>query len=1136
MIRLILERPELPPSLMAFARDEVVIGRGAPGEAPPDWVLPHADVSRRQCRIFRAGEAVLVEPLGAKGNTFLNQRKISAISQIEPGDVVRFGNCTLRLAPEVDEVAGSPKAEGGAARKLRAVETGAEAASGEGAEGADEDLSRRAGRRAEAGGVAGSPGGHVGKSTSEVAGGRARSVDEVGAGEQGRARRVEASAVSSPEGHVGKDTPEVAGGKARGSADDEQARVGEGDEDMSPIVEAAQAWELRGRPSTLLLRGPALQRGRAWLRGESGLGDAGALVRRYVETSLRARRSGWRRACLGLAAIALAIVGGTATADVLAGELALADPPAAEDGARPVCKAAMREQADELARLAGEAGGASGLLLAGHALRVADEGACRHLSSAEATLRQLLAGRRSRTIGALQGGVRTAALRADGRLLAAVDAQGRVHVWDASLGGPAVALADISGPARVLAWSGDLRWLATGGDDGEVALWDAKPYPQVERRLSLPGHRGAISGLAFSRDGAVMASGDERGALRLWDMGGDASGDLLGEVDGLPGALEALTFDASGERLFARAGGEVKVFRVSSSGARRLAPAPSPESDTPITSMAVSLDGRRVATGDATGLVHLWEAGKQGWRPRLVATRPDAVLQVALVPGREGLVVAAADRSLTLVHLAAPLRRGSPPLSNVFDAPVEPTQHLWIDPSGRRAVTVGAGGATEIWDLVGRQAAPLVRLSEQRAPVMALAGGQQSSLLVLGDEDGALRGWDVLVDGGSAGAHVLTDHRAAIDAVALSPGGTTLASAGRDQRVRVWGLDGDGTPAPQVVFQPAAPVQVVAVDPDGRWVAGAAGTTIHVWDVESRTGRGREPVAVLAGHAGEVRQLAFSGGGDWLVSADQAGEVRTWRVSSSGPEAHAPLRVELHQGVWALALAGDYLAVGTGGGDAPGRVHLWPLGEGRADEPPLWTHTRPVTALAFDAAGQRVASGSADGVVSTGALQDGRFQETEGYVLGQDVSALAFAPEREGGATLAIGGAGGRVVLHRPGDRGAPVRRLPTQEAAVTGLAFRGSDEELLVAGQDGVLTLWSLAAEGERALPLTGHSGPITALRADAAGRVVVTAGDDRTLRVWPLEVEALQQLVCRAVGRDLRDDEWVASGPVPAPLCAGR
>lgn len=1181
MIRLIIERPEQPPTLVAFPQAVVVVGRGAAdGEAAPDWVLPFPDVSRRQCRFSVGGPEVFVEGLSERSATYVNGQRIARVTRLRAGDVVCFGRCSVRLA-------GEPAAKV-AAEAVATVEPGPAGGRPTRADGAVAGRGGRAGAAVEGAGPAGSAGAGAGPVGSAAGGGAGRAGGAGAAGTRpgaaGSAGRV-GSAAAEGAGRVGGAAAEGAGrvgsaaaggaGRVGGAAAAGVVRAGGEDggrpggaerrpgaagaaeepgaarpsesgaasdsavpEDMSPIVAQARRWESHGQPPSLLLTGDALRRGRAWLRGGGELGAAGVLVRRFVDVSVRARRSRFQRVGLAAAATALAVLGGSATARMLVpalerGEVVRAG--AKDRGCRPEVAA----QAEALVVRAEQVPDSAGrLVLASHALQVADRGGCRQQARAEPLLRRELAARRSRLLGEVAGPVLAAVGEPDGRFVAVADAAGKVAIWDTQGGVAAVGLDEGSGPADRLAWSGDKRWLATGGSGGEVVVWDVKMLPQAERAHTLPHRRGAITAVAFSPEGSLLASADQRGGLRLWDMGGDARGSLLGEAEGLPGPATQLVFDASAGRLYGQAGGRALVWKLSGPGAKqRLGVAERLQTDGLVTAMAVSLKGDQIVTGDRDGQVFTWSHRGPRWQPRPVVTHAGAVVGVQILAGSDRILSTAADRSLKLTELTAQMRSDSQPLRAEFDALQGVPQHLIVDPSGRRAFTVGATGAPELWDIAARRTDPLVRLTEQRSPVKALAAATQSSSVVTGGEDGSLRVWDLLLDGGSAGAYTLTDHRGTIDAVDFTRQGGTLASVGKDDLVRLWSVDAEGVPASLRVIPAGRAMQQLAVSHDGRWVAGAAGNLLHVWPVEPGE-RGRDAME-RPGHDDDIVRLAFSPDGGWLVSADLKGTVLSWRVGVGGIEQAAQRTASFGAGISALAVSAEHVLAGTGGEqDAAGRVHLWPLGE---DPEPTatWTHSQPVVTVAFDVDGQRVASGSADGSVITRALVRDRFEEREGYNLNEPVKALAYV---NGGDLLAVGGSNGDIAVIDTGPGNVQPRRFRGHTGAVSGLAFAGGPELLLTAGHDGALLLWQLGAwqQGGDAAPprveLSGHSGAITELRVDAAGHVAVTAGADRTLRIWPLETEALHHLTCRVAGRDLTAEERAGAGAIPATLCPAR
>ena len=105
----------------------------------------------------------------------------------------------------------------------------------------------------------------------------------------------------------------------------------------------------------------------------------------------------------------------------------------------------------------------------------------------------------------------------------AADGKAWTWAWGST---PPRSLDRSGGAVRSVAFApGDL-WLAAGGDDGAIALWDPRPWdrdphprsPQASADSSLLGHRSWVSTIAFTAAGDLLASGGEDRRLVIWDM------------------------------------------------------------------------------------------------------------------------------------------------------------------------------------------------------------------------------------------------------------------------------------------------------------------------------------------------------------------------------------------------------------------------------------------------------------------------------------------------------------------------------------------------------------------------------------------------------------------------------------------
>jgi WD40 repeat protein len=61
----------------------------------------------------------------------------------------------------------------------------------------------------------------------------------------------------------------------------------------------------------------------------------------------------------------------------------------------------------------------------------------------------------------------------------------------------------------------DGRWLASGGADNSIKIWDVSSARELR---PLAGHTGWVKALAVSRDGKWLASGSNDRSVRVWDV------------------------------------------------------------------------------------------------------------------------------------------------------------------------------------------------------------------------------------------------------------------------------------------------------------------------------------------------------------------------------------------------------------------------------------------------------------------------------------------------------------------------------------------------------------------------------------------------------------------------------------------
>ena len=120
---------------------------------------------------------------------------------------------------------------------------------------------------------------------------------------------------------------------------------------------------------------------------------------------------------------------------------------------------------------------------------------------------------------------------------------------------------------------------------------------------------------------------------------------------------------------------------------------------------------------------------------------------------------------------------------------------------------------------------------------------------------------------------VLQGHTNAVQALAYSPDGSTLASGGDDATVRLWDLS---TGEEVRRFDHAGDVTALVVLPGGReFLTACQDTFLRRWDVETGAELQR-----LEGHTSRVVSLDLSADGNWALSGGGDRAVRLWDLQA----------------------------------------------------------------------------------------------------------------------------------------------------------------------------------------------------------------------------------------------------------------
>lgn len=217
---------------------------------------------------------------------------------------------------------------------------------------------------------------------------------------------------------------------------------------------------------------------------------------------------------------------------------------------------------------------------------------------------------------------------------------------------------------------------------------------------------------------------------------------------------------------------------------------------------------------------------------------------------------------------------------------------------------------------------------------------------------------------------IFRGHKGPVYTVAFDPNGQTLASAGLDCTVKIW-VVGQKSLLQSFDSGNTKQVNCLAFSPDGKTLAvggqeadaslaGESGSypqTIHkarLFTVGSWKVR-----AVLAGHKGPIRQLAFSPDGKLLATASDDRSVRLWNVAD-GKELAVLGPPYMRNKIRCLAFSPDGSRLATGGEQW---VTVWKLQPQPGMPSVAHKSQSNVFSIAFSPDGKLLAFGCADGTI-----------------------------------------------------------------------------------------------------------------------------------------------------------------------------
>jgi WD40 repeat protein len=532
-----------------------------------------------------------------------------------------------------------------------------------------------------------------------------------------------------------------------------------------------------------------------------------------------------------------------------------------------------------------------------------------------------------------------AVVSADGKLVASgeqLDGRPAIVVRTLETGSIARVLLGHASPVTALAFNADGTRLVSGSDDTSVRVWSLADGKLPELAM-LAGHEGPVNGVAFNADATQVVSGSHDKNAIVWNV---AESKLIIKLTGHAGPVVGVALAADNKTVVsASADGSVRFWNgTDGSVVRSLSHA------LPLVAFAQSRDGRLLAVAGADHAVKVYDVAA-GTLLFTLAGHTRDVATLAFNADGSRLVSADADNravvwgTATGKHLESLVSAG--PNGCVAFAPATQAGGAPL----QAVVVAGGDRALHLQALAFERS-----LDGHTGAVRGLVYNADGGLLTSGCADGNLRGFQS-VNGQPA---FTANHGAKLHALAVSPNGQVLATAGDDKQIRLWNAaNGQPGPKPQLAGFGLA-VTSAAFSADGARVVGACDGEAILFDVATGDAeeifRGFKPATtfVLAGEKGEQLISAAPADGlrvqpvlagrriaghtaaitalsvlptdaTQLFSASEDGSVRQWRIVDGQPVR----QLDLGGPALAMAVSADGTRLAAGGSNRA--VRLWNL-------------------------------------------------------------------------------------------------------------------------------------------------------------------------------------------------------------------
>lgn len=512
------------------------------------------------------------------------------------------------------------------------------------------------------------------------------------------------------------------------------------------------------------------------------------------------------------------------------------------------------------------------------------------------------------------GGIIAVAFSPDGKLLAASDIRGDIHVWQIHDGQKLLTLSEHHGWVFSLVFSPNSISLASASTGFVIKLWDISIGTCVQ---TLSGPANLLNAVMFSPDERMILTPEEDAAIQLWNV--DHLELQLASLQGYPHFARA-TAVSPDRKTIANSTRDhtIRFWNIRTGKCEKILQSHHPT----VRLVAYSSDGNYLASTSLDPIVQIWDLSTNQCLHTLTG-HTEGISEVVFSPDSHYLASSSYDHTVKVWNVAT-----GQCLKTLYGH-TKKLMAVAFSPDGQTLVSGGDDHVVKLWNIQTGQCTKTFQGYTNAIPAIALSPDRR--FLASAHEDININIWDL-----HSGQIVKTlqAHSAITWAVSFQSSENILVSASADATIKIWNLK---TGSCLTGRGHRNWVWSLAFHPDNHiFATGSYDESIKLWDVQ--TG---ECLATWIGHISAVLCVRFSPDGKYLASSSFDQTVRLWDTDTG---TCTQILSGHRDRVWYVAFSPDGKQLASCGYDQT--IKLWDLEIGICLST-LTGHQGGITSLAF---------------------------------------------------------------------------------------------------------------------------------------------------------------------------------------------